>query len=564
LKNLKKNIKIEEIKEKQKNKIKDLENDLNEIRFLYTNQAKNNECNTRHDTTRSIEETRPVFYGNNKDIHPIDFLDRLEEYLVVKKIVNTDEKLIIAGDCLKTAASNWFTTIRFKIDNYQGFRYTFKDEYWSREIQMQTWSQCLNIRQVQQETNYREHFSYWATKLRHLEVPKLAEAEIVRNIAGHYPRYLRAILISLPECTILNAMRILGTEDHRRPLTRESNNYGSRKAENRGNNPDSLRQLMEDQPRREGNWNNRQPPRADHQRDNQENQNNNYDDRPRRDPGQNNDQQWQERQRINQVNAEEMNSGESDDENTTNHTINNISTSNTSGSKHVRCAVERKSVIDLVDTGVPAGKIERDPIQQAKALARHQRQAAARITRYHQESTIQIPYSIVITDAEGRQIKEEDIVQNELEIIERAERTIQGRNVVEATLAMILSKKGIPIQEKKEYLQEEHHQACILLMEGKERKKREKLYEKFDKIPNSRQLYLEDMKKGNTTKPPVEHASSIKQKVEEANVVNTQVKILSRAEKRTAAKRIGYKKKQTQRQRKGQGGNVAQQHLLNH
>jgi len=503
--------------EKYRTKIEEMENRyINTFGNLKKSQQQNSE-NRKGEAYRgpTMDIAKPLFYGNRKDTHPIDFLDRLEEYLAVKQIVNTDEKLIIARDCLKTAARNWFTTIKFQIDNYQGFRHTFKDEYWSREIQMQTWSQCLNIRQVLPETNYREHFSYWATKLRHLEVPRLAEAEIVRNIAGHYPGYLRAMLISLSECTILNAMRILGTEEHRRPLTRESNNYGSTQPQNKKNNPDCLRQLMEDQPRRERNWNHRPPPSDDHQRDNQTNKNNHYNDKSRRDPGQNNDQQWRERQRINQVNVEEINSGKSGEENITNHTINNISTSNTSGSPYVRCAIEGESVTVLVDTGVQTEAIKPDPIQQAKAFARYQRQAAARITRYHLESTIQIPYPIEITDAEGRQIKEEDIVQNELEIIQRAERTIQGSNVVDATLAMIQSKKGIPRQEENEYLQEEHHHACILLMEGKEREKREKLYEKAelkkcDEIRNARHLLSEPQKKANTTKPSVDHASSYK------------------------------------------------------
>lgn len=201
--------KIEEIKEKQKNKIKNLEDDLNEIRFLYINQTKSSEGSTRHDTARNIEVTRPVFYGSNKDIHPIDFLNRMEENFAIKQTY-IGEKIIIVGDCLSNAASNWFTTVRFQMENHDDFKKAFMDE--SREIQVQIWSQCLSIKQIPANENCREHFATRATKLRHLQAPRLSEEEIVKNIAKHYPGYIRVILVSLPERTILAAMQILGEE----------------------------------------------------------------------------------------------------------------------------------------------------------------------------------------------------------------------------------------------------------------------------------------------------------------------------------------------------------------
>jgi len=158
-----------------------------------------------------MDITKPIFYGNNKDVHPKDFLHRLEEYFAIKQTY-AGEKIMVVGDCLKSAAFSWFTTIRFQLCNYEEFKKTFIDEYWSREIQIQVWSQCLNTKYIPSNIIYREHFAMWATKLRHLEVPRLSEQEIVKHIAKHYPGYLRAILISLPERTIIAAMKILGEE----------------------------------------------------------------------------------------------------------------------------------------------------------------------------------------------------------------------------------------------------------------------------------------------------------------------------------------------------------------
>jgi len=123
------------------------------------------------------------------------------------------KKIIIVGDCLKSAALSWFLTVRFQLICYENFKKSFI-EFWSREIQIQVWSQCLSTKQVSANKNYREHFATWTTKLRHLEVPRLSKQEIVKHIAKHYPGYLRAIIISLPFCTILAAMKILEEEGH--------------------------------------------------------------------------------------------------------------------------------------------------------------------------------------------------------------------------------------------------------------------------------------------------------------------------------------------------------------
>jgi len=63
-------------------------------------------------------------------MHPIDFINRLEEYFAIKQIY-VDEKIIVVGDCLRSTAHNWFSTIRFQLSNYEEFKKAFIDEYWS-------------------------------------------------------------------------------------------------------------------------------------------------------------------------------------------------------------------------------------------------------------------------------------------------------------------------------------------------------------------------------------------------------------------------------------------------
>ncbi|XP_060846327.1 uncharacterized protein LOC132925991, partial [Rhopalosiphum padi] len=333
------NKKIKNIKEDYDEKIEKLKKEVREI----NNKNQNNMTRVEEHNVRNsnIEISKPTFYGNQKDQHPIDFLQNLEEYFKVKQI-SREERLIVMRDCLKNAANNWYLTIKFQIKNYSEFRDAFIDEFWSREIQIQTWSSCLNTSHVPNNTTYREHFSQWASRLRHLQVPQLSEEEIVRNIASHYPGYLRAILVSLPEKSIFNAMKILSTEENRkeRPETANTENSTSNQPPRNNNwrSSGSERNPRHDQPR--NNWNG-QPQHNNHSH-----------------PQRNWNQRGQQREngsdqpQINQVSVdaiEEVN--ERNDNLHTSHAVNSIPTNNRMISPYIQCEIEGESMQLLVDTG---------------------------------------------------------------------------------------------------------------------------------------------------------------------------------------------------------------------
>lgn len=331
--------KIEDIQESCDEKIKELKKEIREL----DNRNQNNMTHVEEHNIRNsnIEISKPTFYGNQKDQHPIDFLQNLEEYFKIKQI-SREERLIVIRDCLKNAANNWYSTIKFQIRTYSEFRDAFIDEFWSREIQIQTWSGCLNTSHIPSNTTYREHFSQWASRLRHLQVPQLSEEEIVKNIANHYPGYIRAILVSLPEKSIVNAMKVLSTEENRKEVPETVN------TENNTNN----------QPQRNDNWRNsggERNPRRDQPRNNWNGQpqhnNNSY-------PQRNWNQRGQQREngsnqpQVNQVNVDatvEVN--ERNDNPHTSHAVNSIPTNNRIISPYIQCEIEGESMQLLVDTG---------------------------------------------------------------------------------------------------------------------------------------------------------------------------------------------------------------------
>jgi len=132
-----------------------IEEQLNDVKIKYdrnNRQPVHNEHNNKPEQMHNTEISRPIFYGNNRDVHPKDFLYRLKEHFAIKQSY-IGEKIIIVGDCLKAAASSWFSTIRFQLTSYDDFKKAFIDEFWSREIQIQVWSQCLSIKHVPANTN---------------------------------------------------------------------------------------------------------------------------------------------------------------------------------------------------------------------------------------------------------------------------------------------------------------------------------------------------------------------------------------------------------------------------
>lgn len=60
------------------------------------------------------EVNKPIFYGNDKDQHPKDFISELEEYFRIRQRFD-DKKLIIVRSCLKTIAYNWYMAFFFKL-----------------------------------------------------------------------------------------------------------------------------------------------------------------------------------------------------------------------------------------------------------------------------------------------------------------------------------------------------------------------------------------------------------------------------------------------------------------
>lgn len=162
----------------------------------------------------NIEITMPKFYGNNRDIHPKEFLANLDEFFIHKK-KNRNNRMLYVRESLQSNAANWYSMIKQSITTYEEFEEMFLDEFWSRELQLHLWGQFMAADRVKDISSYTEYFCNWYQKIKHQDVPKLTTEEIITSIAKHFPGYIQSMLVSLTEKTYRNAINILKAEDNR-------------------------------------------------------------------------------------------------------------------------------------------------------------------------------------------------------------------------------------------------------------------------------------------------------------------------------------------------------------
>lgn len=340
------NEKLEKIKKEHEQDMKDMKEQISEMQKKLDNSTNEYKQTARNS---NIEISKPTFYGNDRDMHPIDFLSKVNDYFKVKQITR-EEKMLVIGDCLRGSASNWLSTMKFQVRDYTDFRDAFIEEFWSREIQIQVLSKCHNINQIPNNVSYREHFAQWATRLQHLQVPQLSEEEILRNIANHYPKYLRAMLMSLPEQKINAAMKLLSTEEHHRENNDQSTPHNDNYNEQRP-------------PPRNNNWNGSRPPVRNNHWNGPRNNRANVRSNP-----QSNTVDNQQSEQINQIQYEEGETHSNEEKNKTsepeitNHTVNNIPTNKKSVSPYLQCYIEGEPVQLLIDTGATISVLTKEVV----------------------------------------------------------------------------------------------------------------------------------------------------------------------------------------------------------
>lgn len=161
-----------------------------------------------------IDIPMPTFYGNARDPHPKKFLAEIEKYFTFRKIGGEDQMLVIEN-ALKAKASAWYGMMKYASPNFEKFKDLFLKQYFSESHQWETFIQCTEAGKKTVRTGFQEHFHFWMTQLKYLDMPKMEEGQAINLIVKHFPISIQAYVQNCSEKKFIPIWEKLGEIENR-------------------------------------------------------------------------------------------------------------------------------------------------------------------------------------------------------------------------------------------------------------------------------------------------------------------------------------------------------------
>jgi hypothetical protein len=189
-----------------------------------------------NERSEKIEMPMPLFFGNQRDIHPKKYLIEIEKYLKLKKIEG-DDQIIIIENSLRNKASSWYAMMKFASPTLEVLKGLFLKQYFSENHQWEMFIQCTEAGKKTIQYGYQEHFHHWMTELKYLDMPRLEEEQAINLIMKHFPISVPAYIQNCTEKMFIPIWEKLGevepkvrtenirTENNRNGIFRTENRY---------------------------------------------------------------------------------------------------------------------------------------------------------------------------------------------------------------------------------------------------------------------------------------------------------------------------------------------------
>jgi hypothetical protein len=156
----------------------------------------------------NIELTLPTFDENT--VNPVLHLNRLDNYINLKKLSNEEEKLMLAYKSMNSETSKQrVETIFNHVNDYKTFKKEFLNTWWSTT--QQSLIKCSIYQDKydkQANISLSAHFLKYATMATYLQ-PALSEIEIVEAVRFHYPLHIQRILVNVQSKKISDTLNLL-------------------------------------------------------------------------------------------------------------------------------------------------------------------------------------------------------------------------------------------------------------------------------------------------------------------------------------------------------------------
>ena len=140
-------------------------------------------------------ENREVINFQNYRRNPMEFLERMEEFIERYRETRWDRIREMLDETFRNTRDNWWIAVRPEITNLNEFKRQFKEKYWSEtaqnKVRMDIFYGKYDACKGQSPTSYILRKICLARKL----IPPIPEECLVRQLAGHY-RYGICLLYS--------------------------------------------------------------------------------------------------------------------------------------------------------------------------------------------------------------------------------------------------------------------------------------------------------------------------------------------------------------------------------
>jgi sulfite reductase alpha subunit-like flavoprotein len=164
-------------------------------------------------TNVPVTPKQPVFRGQTSDVHPIDFMCELEEFITAFA-ATSEQQINLAISCLQGEARTLVRAFRYKINTFADFNELFLEHFWGIERQRKVRLKLENGAYEAKKgvSHMADYFLRWLAMIQTLRVVPSTPV-FLAEISRHYPVAVQSSLRLLGDGTVETALLVLKQED---------------------------------------------------------------------------------------------------------------------------------------------------------------------------------------------------------------------------------------------------------------------------------------------------------------------------------------------------------------
>jgi sulfite reductase alpha subunit-like flavoprotein len=162
---------------------------------------------------KTVTPQQPFFRGRSSDVHPMDFIRELEEFVVFYG-ATAEQQINLAISCLQDEARTFARAFRYKFNTFAEFKTSFLDQFWgtSRQRKVRKKLESGIYESKKGKSHMADYFLRWFAIIRTLRVVP-STTTFLDEISRHFPVITQDSLRKYGDGSVETALLILEEED---------------------------------------------------------------------------------------------------------------------------------------------------------------------------------------------------------------------------------------------------------------------------------------------------------------------------------------------------------------